>query len=225
MSLIRHRKKLSVLFADFERWIHLREHPDRGEKLSDCAWALRGFLRPIGEDPEALARLLAIEVQLRTRPGPGAHGATDRILEILFLIAEDWRDDRDEEAPAPGARADLPPPETLALLCQHARDLLGWVAFPRDPMAGRRRAIAWEILREAAPRGDSLGLLPLAVRAVGRAGVEEAVTALDFVLTWCGLASLDHPLDLDAAVERLRRKAMRPSLQRRLEYLVGDDPR
>lgn len=223
MSLILRRKKLSLLLADFERWVPLQQHPDRGEKLYDCAWALLGFRQHLLRDIDALARLLAIEVQLRTCPGPGVHLATERILEVLITLAEPWSRDPDAGEPAPGAGEDRPPPETLPLLCRHAQEMLGWMALPRDMMAGRRRAVAWEILREAAPRGESIGLLPLAIRAVGHAGAEEAVCAADFALTWCNLASLPTPPGLDAALERLQKKKMRSSLQRRLRQLTGDD--
>lgn len=232
MSMILRRRKLSLLMDDFERWIPRLEHPERGEKLYECGWALRGFGHRLGEEIDQLQRLLAIEVQLRTRPGPGSNSATEAILEVLLSLAEKRSRARGGEESASAteamdsrtAGAGVPAQDHVQLVCDHAKGMLTWAALPRDSLAGRRRAVAWEILRLMVPDGGSISLLPLAIRAVGRAGHEEAVTAADFAITWCNLASREWPDELCAALDRLQKKDLRPSFQRRLTWILGEEP-
>lgn len=232
MSEILRRRKLSLLMDDFERWVPRLNHPKRGERLYDCGWAIRGFASRLSHEIDQLQRLLAIEVQLRSRAGPGSNAAIEKILEALELLVEMETPDPDQsESNDKDEEADLRPagpgpqwPTGLEMLVDHAQGMLAWAAMPRDSLAGRRRATAWVILRRVLPGGNSAGLLPLAIRTVGRAGHEEAVAAADFAVAWCDLASRPWPDELSEALERLKKKNLRPSLRRRLQWVMGEYP-
>jgi hypothetical protein len=190
MMLMKRRPKFELLITDIRKALADPTGKDRVMQLQYSTWNLRQFDETIAADIGKARLLVDVAVAARDSTGPGRAVAEEQILccmeAVVDIACRQLEDMSIGRIPDHHALDGLPGSVRLSaqiagLLCDYAMDCLQHEVAARDPTAGLRRALAFQILAMANGCFKLPDVLDFARQALRRNRSQEVCGAIAFL--------------------------------------------